>query len=274
MPTGSYKDRGSSLLLTVLRAAGVTEVVEDSSGNAGASIAAYASAAGVAATIFVPAHASPAKKKQIATFGATLKEVEGPREATSARCHEAARETVYASHAWHPAFLLGQVAAAWELWEQTEGNLPDAIVMPLGQGGLLLGYYRGLRALREAGRIERLPRLVGVQAVACAPVVRAWERGADTVAPAEEQPTVAEGIRIPAPARGREILQALRDSDGWMLAVEDDAIVDARRALAHRGLFVETTSAVPMATLLEVRNRLGTEATILIPLSGSGLKSP
>ncbi len=272
MPTGSYKDRGSATLLSVLRAEGHTALIEDSSGNAGASIAAYAGAAGLQATIFVPAHASPNKKAQIMAFGATLHEIEGPRQATSDACHIAASETLYASHAWHPAFLLGQMAAAWELWEQTHGNLPDAIVMPLGQGGMLLGYYRGFRALQAAGLLERLPRLVGVQSVACAPVVRAWEEGAARVEPVAEHATVAEGIRIRAPARGDEILRAIRESDGLALAVEDEAITRARRALGQRGLFAETTSAVAVAALPALRQRLGERIKVLIPLSGSGLK--
>ncbi|MDQ4075230.1 MAG: pyridoxal-phosphate dependent enzyme [Chloroflexota bacterium] len=272
MPTGSYKDRGSATLLSVLRAEGHRALVEDSSGNAGASIAAYAAAAGIDATIFVPAHASPGKKAQIAAFGATLREIEGPRQATSEACHRAAQTTLYASHAWHPAFLMGQVAAAWEVWEQMEGKLPDAIVVPLGQGGMLLGYYRGFLALHEAGLIDRMPRLVGVQSTACAPVVHAWARGEGRVEPVEERETIAEGIRIKAPARGDEILRALRESDGFVLAVEDDAIQTARRALAQRGLFVETTSAVPVAALSRVGAELGERAAVLVPLSGSGLK--
>ncbi|MGH2542414.1 MAG: pyridoxal-phosphate dependent enzyme, partial [Ardenticatenaceae bacterium] len=203
---------------------------------------------------------------------ATLREIEGSRQATSEACHRAAQNVVYASHAWHPAFLLGQMAAAWEVWEQTEGNLPSAIVVPVGQGGMLLGYYRGFQALREAGLITRMPRMIGVQSIACAPVVEAWRRGAEHVAPVEEHATLAEGIRIREPARGEEILRALRESDGFAVTIEDHAIRAARTALAHRGLFVESTSAAPVAALPLVRAELGKKATILIPLSGSGLK--
>jgi threonine synthase len=212
------------------------------------------------------------KKAQISAFGATLREIEGPRQATSDACHLAAASNIYGSHAWHPAFLLGQTAAAWEVWEQTGGKLPGAIVVPIGQGGMLLGYYRGFRALRDAGLIERLPRLVGVQSSACAPIVHAWQRGSREVEPVEEHETVAEGIRIRAPARAQEILHALRESDGFALTVEDEAIRAARKALAHRGLFVEHTSAVPVAALPAVRAELGRTASILVPLSGSGLK--
>ncbi len=272
MPTGSYKDRGSSTLLTMLRAQGVTEIVEDSSGNAGASIAAYSGAVGVRATIFVPAYTAPAKKAQIGAFGATLQEVEGARSATSAACHHAAESTLYGSHAWHPAFLLGQVAAAYEVWEQSGGHLPSAIVVPLGQGGMLLGYYRGFRALQNAGLIQSMPRLIGVQSSACAPIVAAFEQGLTDPAAVSERDTIAAGIRIASPARGREMLRALRESNGFPLAVSDEDVITARKTLAQRGLFVEYTSAVTVAALKEVRSRLPANSTILIPLSGSGLK--
>ena len=270
MPTASYKDRGTSTLVSVLRAQGHRRVVEDSSGNAGASLAAYAAHAGIEATIFVPADAATGKKRQIATFGATLEEIYGPRQATSDACHAAARDRIYASHAWHPAFLLGQMAAAWELWER--GTLPEAILMPVGQGGMLLGYFRGLQALREAALIPRLPRLITVQSEACDPVVVAWERGHTDVEPVETGETVAAGIRIRQPARGREILRALRESNGLALRVSDEEIRRSHRALARRGLFVERTSAVPVAALPQVQLALGEKAELMVPLSGSGLK--
>ncbi len=271
-PTGSYKDRGTAVLVNHLVAHGVTEVVEDSSGNAGASLAAYAAAAGIEATIFVPAHASPAKKGQVAVFGARLVEVPGPRAAAAEACRRAAQQAVYASHAWSPLFLLGQMTVAWELWEQMGGTLPDAVVCPLGQGGLLLGLWRGSLALREGGFASRLPRLYGVQAAACDPIVRAWEAGADAPLPVREGETVAEGVRIAAPVRGREVLAALRATAGGALRVEEHAIVDAQRALARRGLFVEATSATAVAALPAVRRLVGPSAQIVVPLTGSGLK--
>ncbi|MCB0078381.1 MAG: pyridoxal-phosphate dependent enzyme [Anaerolineales bacterium] len=272
MATASYKDRGSATLVTWLRALNVTAVIEDSSGNAGASLAAYCAAAGLSATIFVPSHAAAGKKVQIERFGATLREVDGPRQATTDACHAAAENSFYASHAWHPAFLLGQMAAAWELWEQGNGLLPDAIVMPLGQGGMLLGYYRGFRALQEAGLINAMPRLVAVQSAACAPVVAAWRNGAATVAAVDEGESIAAGIRIRQPVRGTESLRAIRESEGMALTVSDEAIGAAHQQLARQGLFVEATSAVPMAAVPQIRATWGRDLRLLVPLSGSGLK--
>lgn len=274
-PTASYKDRGTALLVNYLLAHGVQEVVEDSSGNAGASLAAYAGAAGLRSTIFVPTHASPAKKRQIAVFGARLVEVPGPRSAATEACLEAVESgrAVYASHAWSPLFLVGQVTVAWELWEQLGGQEPDAVVCPLGQGGLLLGLWHGFQALKAAGLIRRVPRLYGVQAAACDPIVRAWEANVAEPVAVVEGDTVAEGVRIAAPVRGREILAALRAGEGGAVRVTDEITLAAQEALARHGLFVEPTSAPAVAALPAVRSLVGRQAEIVVPLTGSGLKA-
>lgn len=271
-PTASYKDRGTAVMVNHLLELGVDEVVEDSSGNAGASLAAYAAAAGLRARIFVPAYAAPGKKRQISVFGAELVPVEGPRQATTDVCLRAAETSFYASHSWSPYFVLGQTTFGWELWEQLGRRGPDAILLPVGQGSLLLGAYRAFVALRQAGLIGRLPRLYAVQTEACDPVVRAWQRGDDVPAVESTGGTLAEGILIKAPVRGRAIMQALRESGGGALAVAETAIRAATEALARRGLFVEPTSAVPVAGLPAVRRALGPRAEIVVPLTGSGLK--
>lgn len=271
-PTASYKDRGTAVVVNHLLELGVSEVVEDSSGNAGASLAAYAAAARINARIFVPAYAAPGKKRQISVFGAELVPVEGPRQATTDACLRAAETSYYASHAWSPYFLLGQTTFGWEVWEQLGRRVPDAILFPVGQGSLLLGAYRAFDALRQAGLVPRLPRLYAVQAEACDPVVRAWQRGDDVPAAESTGQTLAEGILIQAPVRGRELMQALRESGGGAIAVSEAAIGAATEALARRGLFVEPTSAVPVAALPTVRAALGPEAEVVIALTGSGLK--
>jgi len=272
MPTGSYKDRGSAVLISILQAEGHPRLVEDSSGNAGASIAAYAAAAGIAITIFVPSYTVAVKQAQIKAFGAEISLVEGSRTDATARCCQAAQQVMYASHIWHPAFLLGQMSGAWEVWEQMAQQVPDVVIMPVGQGNLFLGYYRGFRALLEANVIDRMPRFVAVQAAACAPLAFAWQQGLTYVPPVEEQPTVAAGIRTCAPVRGLELLRAVQDSDGFVLTVTDEAIRHAQQRLTRMGFGVEATSAVPVAAIAAVRQQVGDTAKILIPLSGTGLK--
>jgi len=272
-PTGSYKDRGVAVMVAALKSRGVTEVIDDSSGNAGASLAAYAARAGLRARIFVPAHASPSKKRQIAVYGARLEVVPGPRAAAAEAAARAAAQVPYASHAHSPHNLVGLETIAWEVWEQLDGRAPTAMVFPVGQGTLLLGAYLGFKRLAEAGLIERLPRLIGVQAEACAPVFRAWQAGLDEVPPVEEGETVAEGVRIRAPVRGRTLLAALRETGGQVVAVGEAEINEAQDLLARRGLYVEPTSAVAAAGLRQMVHRLP-EGEVVLVLTGSGLKIP
>jgi threonine synthase len=281
-PTGAFKDRGTSALVSALKRWGVERAADDSSGNAGASFAAYAAYAGIAAEVFAPAHASPAKLAQIEVYGATLHRIEGVREKTTEALETAvAGGLVYASHAWSPFTLEGTKTIAYELWEQLTGRVggaaaaaksdgaPDYFVSPIGQGSLFLGAYRGFQDLLAAGLIGRLPRMIGVQATGCPPIVEAVEHGRDRAAAIEKRPSIAEGIALARPLRDREILRAIRDTGGAAVAVSDEEIRAAQRALARLGLYVEPTSAVVPAALL--RGRL--EGVVVAALTGSGLKS-
>jgi threonine synthase len=278
-PTGSFKDRGTAVLVASLAAAGVEEVVEDSSGNAGASLAAYSARAGIRAKIYVPAHASPVKQSQITAYGAEIVRVEGPRTETARTVMQAAQAgAIYASHVYHPLIHHGIKTAAYEICEQLGARLgkdlhpPDAVVLPVGHGSLLLGLVLGFRELVRAGHIRRIPRLFGIQAGPCAPLAAAWAEGVGEPAAVVEGDTVAEGIRIATPARGRAILTAVRDSGGKILAVEDGETLKARRGLAHQGFYVEPTSAVPLAGLAHLHEQLG--GTTVVVLTGSGFKTP
>jgi len=271
-PTGSYKDRGVAVMVAALKSRGMREVVDDSSGNAGASLAAYAARAGMHARIFVPAHASPAKQRQIAVYGATLEVIPGPRSAASEAAERAAQSTPYASHAHSPHNLAGLETVAWEVWEQLGRRAPVAMIFPVGQGTFLLGAYFGFQRLADAGLIERLPRLIGVQAEVCAPVFEAWQHGEEDVSPVEEGETAAEGIRIRAPLRGRTLLRAIRETNGVVVAVSEAEIAAAQERLAHRGLYVEPTSAAAAAGWQKIANDLPS-GSIVLALTGSGLKS-
>ena len=273
-PTGSFKDRGTEVMINILAAQGETYIVDDSSGNAGASVAAYAAQAGMRAEIFVPAYASPAKQAQIAVYGAEVRPIAGVRgNAKQAALEAAERGAALASHAYHPGFLAGQLSVAWELWEQLDHRAPDWYVVPVGQGVHLLGVWLGFRALRAAGLVPRLPRLVAVQAAALAPLCHAFEAGLETVPAAEPAtPSVAEGLAIAEPVRGKRLLQAIRETGGTCVAVGDEATLQAQRRLARRGLYVEPTSATAVAALGTLLQQAAPEDTIIVPLTGSGLK--
>lgn len=273
-PTGSYKDRGTETLLSYLAGHGVTSVVEESSGNAGASMAQYAAHAGIRARIFVPENAPPGKTRAIAG-AAELIVVPGPRQNVNDACLAAAVDgTVYASHGWNPYWIVGQQTIAWEVWDQL-GGAPAAIVTPAGQGGLLLGIARGFRALYAAGVIDRLPRLYAVQPWACDPFVRAIEAGTDEPEPMIAQRSAADGTLVGSPIRGAQVLAAIRESNGWAFSVAEDDLLDARSRLARDGFYVEPTSAMTLAALPRVHDHLGSsDGDVVLIATGHGLKSP
>lgn len=269
-PSGSFKDRGASVLMTLVKHLGVQTVVEDSSGNAGAAMAAYAAAAGVDCTIFSPDYTPDGKLVQIRLYGAQVVKTPGTRQDTNDAAIRAAEAAFYASHLWNPFFGQGLATAAYELWEQMGGRVPPAVIVPAGSGGYLEGLCIGFRALIRAGYASTMPRLIGVQADHCAPLHLAWTRGLTDYAQITPQPTVAEGIAVQCPPRAAAVLGAIRESGGQTVGVSEDEILDATRALFALGLFAEPTSAATLAgwRKLPTAERAG---AVLI-LTGSGLK--
>ena len=272
-PTGSYKDRGASVMISRLRELGVQSVVEDSSGNAGAAIAAYAAHSGIGCEIFVPDRTPEVKLAQIVRFGARLHRVPGPREAAASAARLAARNTCYASHVWNPYFLHGTKTCAYEICEQLDWGAPDHIVVPVGNGSLLLGLALGFRELLGAGILDRLPRFVGVQASGCAPLYAAFQKGLDVPQEVDAHVTVAEGVAIGAPPRGAQILEVIRKTSGSIVAVSDQMIMQAVQYAARSGFSVEPTGAVGLAGLRSIICTLPAEETVVTVFTGHGLKS-
>lgn len=267
LPTGSFKDRGAAAVISLCRAWRVKQVIEDSSGNAGASMAAYAARAMLPCRIFIPASASGPKVRQIQAYGAEVEKVTGTREEVARRAQESAKEGYYAGHGRNPFFLWGVASMAMELFEQMGRIAPDLMIVPVGSGTLLLGLFLGFSRLRKHGLIQKLPELVGVQASGCAPLYSCWT---DKVF--ERGETIAEGIRIAFPSRGEQILQAIRATEGKILEVTDAEIVSAWEKMKRRGFYIEPTSAVPIAALAKMnRDELGGKI-VVIPLTGHGLK--
>jgi threonine synthase len=277
LPSGSYKDRGAAVLVSRLAALGVKDIVLDSSGNAGAAVSAYCAAAGIACRVFVPAGNSPGKLEQIVGLGATLEHVAGQRRDATDAALEAAEDSLYASPRWSPDFGAGVATLAFELWEQFAGHLPSSVLAPCGNGGIILGLYRGFDALARGGLIDRLPRLIAVQAAAFDSVADAIANGrAEPVPRGAGQRTVAEGIACELPVNGRQVLDAIRSSSGTAVAVSEEDIKSAAVRLADSGFYVEATAAAGFAGLTWLRHhdaddQLG-ESPLVI-LTGSGLKS-
>jgi threonine synthase len=274
-PTGSFKDRGTEVMVNILHALGIKEVVEDSSGNAGASLAAYAARVGIGATIYAPEKASPAKLQQIEIYGAQTQRIPGARvKATEAVLKVVRQGAAYASHAYHPGYLLGQQTIAWEVWEQLGGRAPDFWVTPLGQGGHFLGIYLGFEKLLQAGLIDHLPRLVAVQSAAMAPIQMAYEKNLSELPQVNpDVSTVAEGVVVSHPVRWKRIVDALKKSKGICLVYEDEKILAAQSGLAKKGFYVEPTSALAIAALDDLREMTKPADIVVVSLTGNGLKT-
>jgi len=275
MPTGSFKDRGMTVMMSYLKSRGIDHVLEDSSGNAGASLSAYAAAAGLRCRILVPETASYPKIAQIAACGADVVTIRGTRQDVADAAMRMGKEIFYASHNWQPFFAEGTKTLAYELWEQLGFRAPDNVVVPLGYGSNVAGCERGFGELMRNGEITKMPRIFGVQAANCAPYFNAFRAGVDYLVPTEVTPTIAEGIASSKPTRVIEALRAVRDSGGSIVAVSEAEIVDALGTLAHKGLYVEPTSAAAAAgltQLLESGAIKPGESTVLV-LTGTGLKA-
>jgi threonine synthase len=275
MPTGSFKDRGASVMLSLLAQQGIGAVLEDSSGNGGAAVAGYAAAGGLAATILVPASTSPAKTVQMRAYGAAIELIPGTRQDTSDAAVARSKSVFYASHAWHPFFLHGTKTLAYELWEDLGFRAPDNIIVPCGGGSNVLGCEIGFSELARAGQIETIPRLFAAQPANCAPVAAAFLAGSETLVETPIEPTIAEGTAIAAPVRLREVLGALRATDGGVAMVEEAEIAASVLELAGAGIYVEPTSAQVLAALrrLLASGAIRPEQTTVLVLTGSGLKA-
>ncbi len=249
-PTGSFKDRGACVTVSMAQAVGATRVVEDSSGNAGAACAAYAGQAGIGCTIFSPTSITQAKRQRIEALGAELQVVQGKRSEVTQAAVDAADQpgTYYANHTYPPHFLDGCSTIAYELAEDPAG-LPDVLITPCAMGSVLLGTYRGFQRLAAGGIIEpeAIPRLVAVQAQGFDPVVRAL--GGRT-GPGEN--TLADGLLIPDPPRLDQLVDAVQATDGTAIAIDEPTTRHAMQRLHQRGLLAEPSSAVTLAALQEL----------------------
>ena len=271
-PTGSFKDRGAATMLSVAMEHGVRAVVEDSSGNAGASVSAYAARAGIDAHVFAPESAPEAKMGQIRVYEANTHPTPGPREASTEAAVDFQRRhgMVYASHNLSPYFVEGTKTFGYEVATQME-SVPDHIVIPVGNGSLLIGAWKAYQELIVQGAVDRMPKLHAIQAEAVMPIASEimgtdWTPGATTI---------AGGIAVGSPPRLRQALRAIRESSGTSVAVTDASITRWQKLLAaQEGIFAEPTSAAAFAglELMAERGLVSSGEIVLVPVTGFGLK--
>jgi len=252
---------------------GIIEVVEDSSGNAGSAIAAYCAQAGIGCHIYAPENTSAGKLAQVQFYGAELHKIPGTREDTAQAALLAAEKIYYASHAWNPFFFHGTKTFAFEISEQLGWKSPDTVILPVGNGTLLLGADIGFRELLRAGILDRLPRIIGVQAENCAPLYRAYQENRAEVPPIETKETLAEGIAIARPARGRQIIDAVRQTGGEFITVSEDEIRKALVEICGQGYYIEPTSAAAIAGVKKYLPGSSQGEVIVSAFTGHGLKA-
>jgi threonine synthase len=273
MPTGSFKDRGTAVMLNYLLDRGIECVVDDTSGNMGASLATYAAATRARCRIFCPESTTPEKIAQMRSLGADVHTVPGARDRATDAASSQPAPWFYASHILQPFFLEGTKTVAYELWEQLGFTAPDAVIAPLGQGGNILGLHIGFSELLRSGAIASMPRLYAVQAANCAPFAHAYSSG--SLEGMTVTPTIAAGIASARPARLEAVIAAVRGSRGSIISVSEEEIRSALQAFLERGLYVEPTTAVvgAAARRLAARGAIEPRQKVALLLTGHGLKA-
>jgi threonine synthase len=268
-PTGSFKDRGMTMAISKAVEVGAKAVICASTGNTSASAAAYAARAGLTCAVLVPAgKIALGKLAQALVHGARLLQV----DANFDRALDMARDLVERYpvtlvNSVNPFRIEGQKTGAFEICDAL-GRAPDYHVMPVGNAGNITAYWKGYREYRNDDRINYLPRMFGFQAAGAAPIVRGE--------PIENPQTIATAIRIGKPASWEGALEASRDSEGAIRAVNDRDILSAYRTLAREGVFVEMASAASVAGLLQLADEglIAAGKTVVCVLTGHGLKDP
>ena len=276
-PTGTFKDRGQTVAMTAARQHGATDVALNSAGNAGQSAAAYAAEAGLNAHVFLPERAGFTQKSMTVVHGADLVVVPGEiDDAGAAHADAMADRDWYSTKTFvTPYRHEGKKTMLYETVEQLDWQVPDAVVYPTGGGVGLVGMHKAARELRELGLTDDLPPMYAAQASGCAPVVEAWEAGAERHDPWDDVDTVFGGIAVPDPGASPLILDALEESGGGAVAASDDAILDAAVAVAREtGVEMGATCAAAAAGAFELaeRDEFGPDDTVVLLNTGAGNK--
>jgi threonine synthase len=268
-PTGSFKDRGSSLEITKALEFRKRKVALASTGNMGASVAAYAAFAGLECTVFIPGIVGREKITQIKAYGAETIIVEGDYSAAMKHAEE-----YVLSHS--DSFLTGDYpwrsegtkTVGFEIADQLYWHVPEYVAVPVGNGTLIWSIYEAFRELALVGITDKIPMMIGVQVENCAPVVNAWENELSEIIPVRNPDTIATAIACGDPIDGLAALKAIRDSGGFAVKVSDEEALSARDRLARNGIFVEPSGAVAYAGFLKKE----LSGTVVCLATGHGLK--
>jgi threonine synthase len=277
-PTGSFKDRGMTVGVSMALQLGKTTVACASTGNTSASLAAYAARAGIPAVVLLPAgKVALGKVAQALMHGAKVISVRGNFDRALEMVQElCTSHGLYLLNSINPYRLEGQKTIGFETIDQLSG-VPDRMVLPVGNAGNISAVYKGLLELNALGLIDRLPMMTGIQAAGSSPIVRAIREGLFDVIPEERPETVATAIRIGAPVNGEKALSAIRKTGGTAAAVTDDEILAMQRDLARKeGIGVEPASAASVAGVrkLAAEGIIDPSECVVCVVTGHLLKDP
>lgn len=272
-PSGSFKDRGSAIEMTVAKHHHAKKIVVASTGNMAASCACYAALAEIPCIVYIPKNAPMAKLAQVLAFGGKIIEVTGDYNAAAQHAKQAA-EQEHAYLAGDYAFRVeGQKIALFELLDQLHFRLPDQIIIPMGCGTNLASYYKGLFEYHAVGLIRKWPQLIGVQAHGANPIVQSFLQHAKQVKPIKKINTLASAIAVANPVDGIKALDALYKTQGQALEVTDEEILAAHHLLStQEALFVESASAATIASLFKLKKAQQLKKKVVCILTGDGLK--
>ncbi len=279
-PTGSFKDRGMTVGVTRAVERGVKTVICASTGNTSASLSAYAAKAGIRCVVLIPAgKIAHGKLAQAIAYGAQIVQIDGNFDAAMDLVLQVCRahHDIYLLNSINPFRIEGQKTAAFEIRDQLEGELPDRLVLPVGNAGNITAYYKGFKELMQLGLATSTPMMTGVQAVGASPIAKAISQGTDEIKPEGNPDTIATAIRIGSPVNWKRALKAIRESNGTATAVTDQEILEAQRLLARfEGIFVEPASAASIAGLAKLAKsgKVGRDERIVCVTTGHGLKDP
>ncbi len=280
LPTGSFKARGLCLAVSMAKELGVTHMAMPTNGNAGAALAAYCTRAGIRSTVFCPDDTPEINLREIALQGAAVFRVNGLINDCGRIVADGVAETGWfdTSTLKEPYRIEGKKTMGLELADQLGWRVPDVIFYPTGGGTGLIGMWKAFDELGRLGWIDaKRPRMVAVQATGCAPIVKAWEQGADHAEPWPDARTLAAGIRVPAAIGDLLILRAVRDSGGFAIAVSDDAIEAARAEVAAReGILLCPEGAATYAAYEQAlaTGQVSPDESAVLFNCASGLKYP
>jgi threonine synthase len=279
-PTGSFKDRGMTVGISRAVEGNSKKVICASTGNTSASMAAYAAKAGLESVVVIPeGKIALGKLAQAIAHGARVMQIEGNFDDAlrAVLLLTQSNPKLYLLNSINPYRIEGQKTLAYEIWDQLEGNLPDTVIVPVGNAGNISAIWKGFHELSQIGLISRLPRMIGIQAHGASPISDAFKAGLSEITPVEHPETIATAIRIGSPASWKKALRAVKNSGGVMESVTDEEILDAQKLLARlEGIFVEPASASSIAGLKKIIEGgiVGADERVTCVVTGHGLKDP